>query len=350
MTADRGPVPRRALMLAAVAATALPWRGARAETALVGPEDDPTLVVAGPADSEAAAWARLLLPMLSSGLMAGTILDLRFIGAKDGVTGANHFDARAMPDGSQALLFAGSLALPWMAGDSRVRFDMGHLMPLIGLAGPGVVMLRGGLGARRGREPVRLLCGTAPEPSQTALMALDLLKIPTIAVPPTADPAGAVGAGAADAVFLSAGDVPSRARALTEAGLRPAFTTCLFPCEAATPVADLLHGVPHFLSVLPPAQRADPLVAAWRAMAAASALDMVLALPRLSDAASVARWRHACRDALASDEVSGEIESRSVRLLSDTETAEAMEAMQADAAAQFALRHWMAERLHWRPA
>ncbi len=351
MTADRGILTRRVLLQCAAAAGTMVLGAARGETALVGPENDPTLFAAGPVGSETGAWARLLLASLAGGMPSGGLLKLRYSGGQDGVTVANQFDARAMADGSQALLFPGCVALALMAGDGRAQFDFGHFLPLLALASTDVVMLRGGLNVPHRPGPVRLVCGTAPQPEHTALLALDLLQIDAVAVPHVADPLDAVRAGTVDAVFVRGSDVPGKVAALAEAGLEPAFTTGLVDARVAPQAARALRDVPDLLSLLAPAQRTeDTRVAAWRAVAAASALDLVLALPRLSTASSVANWRRACRETMGDDAIEREVYSRALLVLSEQEIAMAMQAMRADAPAQLTFRRWLADRLNWRPA
>jgi hypothetical protein len=342
---------RRMLLRCATAACAVAVGAACAESTLVGPENDPTLYVAGPADSETASWAQLLLPALTRGMPDSVALELHYSRGQDGVTAANQFDARAMADGSQVLLFPGCVALAWMAGDSRAQFDIGHFLPLLALASTDVVMMRGGLNVPKRAGPLRLACGTVPQPAQTALMALDLLGIEAVAVRPAPDPLAAVRAGTVDAVFVRGSDVPGQVQALTAAGLLPAFTTGLPIPHAEPPLGHALHGVPHLAGLLSPAQRSgDTRVTAWRALAAASALDLMLALPRLSTASSVANWRRACRTSVASDAIGQQIARRSLLLLSDQDTATAMQLMRADATAQLTFRRWLADRLNWRPA
>ena len=348
MLADPQLRTRRATLQAA-AALLLLGGSARAETALVDGEDDSTLLVAGPQDGATAGWARLLLPAIAGGLAEGATLRLRFAGGRDGVTGANQFDARAMPDGRQAILFPGSAALAWMAGDSRVRFDPAHFVPMAAIASTDVVMLRGGLHQPARPTPLRLPCGNAPDPAQTALMAFDLLAIAAVVVPPVPDQAASIRAGAADAVFLRGSDVPAQIEALREAGLKPAFTTGLAP-HPNLPASHPLRGVPHLLSLVPPAQRdRDPMVAAWRGVAAASSLDLVLALPRLSGAAALSNWRRACRTGFTDSAVAAQIDRHAMRLLSDDQTASALQMVRGDATAQAALRRWLAGRVNWRP-
>jgi hypothetical protein len=342
---------RRMLLRCATAAAAMAAGAAHGETALVGPESDPALFVAGPADSETAAWAQLLLPALARGMPESAALELHYSGGQDGVTAANRFDARATADGSEVLLFPGCVALAALARDSRAQFDIGHFLPLLALASTDVVMMRGGLNVPSRPGPVRMACGTVPQAAQTGLMALDLLGIAAVAVQPAPDPLAAVRAGTVDAVFVRGGDVPGQVHALTAAGLLPAFTTGLPIAHAEPPPSHALHGVPHLLGLLDPAQLSgDSRVTAWRALAAASALDLMLALPRLSTASSIANWRRACRISLAGDAISQQIARRSLLLLSEQDTATAMQLMRADATAQLAFRRWLVKRVNWRPA
>ncbi len=351
MLADICAVSRRTLMRFAAAGAVTSASGiARAETTLVGPDDEPTLLVAGPRDSGTADWARLLRLPLTNNLSAPGVLRLRFAGGLDGVTGANHFEAQAMPDGSQTLLFPGSAALAWMAGDSRVRFELDHLEPLAALATTDVVMLRGGLDAVSRKAPLRLPCGTAPEPALTALMALDMLGIAAVTVPPLPDPSACIRAGKADALFLSGDDVPGQIAAIRGSGLEPAFITGLRP-HGEPPAGHPLQGVPHLLSLVEPARRgADPLVAAWRSVAASSSLEVVLALPRQSSAPALAEWRKACAVGLRTAAVSQQLSRRSVRLLSDTDASGVLAVVRGDASSQAALRQWLKTRVNWRPA
>ena len=354
MTTDRDLISRR-ILLGHVATACVMTGAARgaagAQNELVGPENDPTLIVAGPPDCGTAVWARLLLPSLTGCMARGALPNIRYVGGEDGVTAANQFDARAMGDGSQALLFPGCVALAWMAGDSRAQFDISHFLPVLALTSTNILMMRDGLNAARRARPVRLLCGTGPQPALTALMALDLLGIAAVAVPASMDAPRAVLDGVADVVFVHGSDVPGQVRALTAAGLSPAFSAVLPLPQAAPPSGRTLLGVPDLLSLLSPAQRSgDPRVAAWRVLATASALDLVLALPRLTTASSVAAWGHACRASLGTDALGQQIQSRALQPLSDQDTEAAMHVLWADASAQSTFRRWLADRLNWRPA
>jgi hypothetical protein len=299
----------------------------------------PTIIVAGPDDSETGQWARRLRPALAEGMVAGKGLQLRYIGGQDGVTGTNQFDARAALDGTQALLFPGGVALPWLAGDSRVRFDGLHMLPLLAAVSPGVVMVRQRVAARR-IQPVRVACRGGPEPGAVTLLGLDLLGVPAVPVPAAPDAFGAAMNGSADALLVTGTRATEDMRALTNAGFRPGFAV---GNALSLPVAD----TPELPALLTPARHGDPLVAAWRAMGAACAMPLALALPHMIPADAIAQWRRACAFSLQDRAVQSA--AGCLRLVTEAEAATLVDAARADAAAQGALRRWLQARLGWRP-
>jgi hypothetical protein len=345
-------------LLTATAITARLTPHAHAETALAAPMPaaQPTIAVAGPPDSSVARWAGLLRPHLAAGLGAEGGLRLRFVGGQDGVTGANQFDARAMPDGREALLLPGTAALAWLAGDSRVRFEAARLLPLLVSTGIGVLMIRGGAAGLRGARPLRVACATPVGPALTALIAFDLLGTPTVPVMPKGDMSDdlspAARSGDVDAVFVHGLDAPSQLPALIEAGLRPTFSVA--PAGYAGPppatVAGLFAAPPDLDALLAASPRATPpVLAAWRAVAAASLMDIALALPRLCPSGTVAHWRRACAATQAASAVLPPGVSGAVRLLAGTDSEAAVNRIFVDQSAQLALRRWLGGRLNWQP-
>jgi hypothetical protein len=319
---------------------------ARADPPAAG-DAPPAIQVAGPPDSAAAAWARRLQSPLAAALTRGNLLGLRFAGGVDGVTGVNQFQARTMPDGQNAILFPGTAALSWLAGDSRVRFDATELLPLMASVTPGLIMIRPPPSAPSG-QPLRLACAMMPGPSLTGLLGLDLLGIQAEPVNGGGDCLTLVRRGYADAAFICGKELLPQVHAMSEAGLRPAFAVS--PLGQPAPADATLFNAPDLLAALPPARRkADPLVTAWQAVAAASTVDVILALPRLSPAAAVARWRRACRLTIAQGDLAAGIAGQPARLLADQQAAAAMASMLADTPAVLALRRWMASQLSWRP-
>jgi hypothetical protein len=315
----------------------------------------PMLDVAAPRDSALGAWARVLQPRLSGGLaprvpglVARRHLALRYAGGVDGVTAANQFDARVVPDGSEALMFCGSLALAWLAGDG-MRLDPGNLLPVWAAFGPGTLMVRGilpGAGGRRPRHgtmaasPLRIAAGTRPDAALVALLGLDLLGVPALAVRMPGDTMSQARAGVVDAVFVHGADARSQSADLRALGFRPRFSIA----ADDAPGQDGL-GAPYFLTTLPGsrAQR-DPLVAAWRAMAAACALSAAIAVPVLTPADATRRWRRAAVRSLDDPAVSARAGMQSLRLVAGGDAAAALVAMRPGPPIQVALRRWVAER------
>ncbi len=344
MSAHRFAVRRRAFLAGAGALAARPAAAQMSLAGLFG-LNAPTIIVAGPDESDTGLWARRLQPALAQGLadglVAGKGLRLRYVGGQDGVTGANQFDARAALDGTEALLFPGCVAIPSLAGDSRVRFEGGHMLPLLAAVSPGVVMLRQADPARR-PGVVRVACRGGPDAGAVALLGLDLLGVPAMKVAAAPDAFGAAMGGAADAVLVAGPHAVPQMRALAGAGFRPGFavgTAWSLPVAAA----------PDLLTLLPAARRrADPLVAAWQAMGAACATPLALALPHMTPADAVAKWRRACAYSLRDAEVQAAA-AGCLRLVAEDEAAHMVAAARGDAAAQAALRGWLDARLGWRP-
>jgi hypothetical protein len=355
MTAHPVAVRRRQLVSAAMgtaAAAALPGRAfaqmahiqlALAELFGIGA---PAITVAGPDDSEAGIWARRLQPVLQSRLPPAHRLQLRFVGGRDGVTGANQFDARAAADGSQALMFPGTIAMPCLAGDSRVRFETAHLSPVMAAMTQGVVMMRGSLTARRSR-PLRVACHGALEPGSVALLGFDLLAVPAEPVAAAPSPFEAATHDAADAVLLSGPQAGVQHRALASIGWQPAFALG----DPASGVWPQSMTAPPLASLLAAGRGgADPLLAAWNALAAACLTPVALALPPMCPADAVARWRQACSACLSDPDIVLLTSTNAIRLVDGDQAASVIAAALAPADAQAAFRFWLQKRLAWRPA
>jgi hypothetical protein len=328
LLAGQMPVSLQSGMSASATSTTMVFDQAR--------QAGPMLHVAGPRDGVLADWARRLLPPMAAVLAPGGRLSLQYGGGSDGVTIANQFDARVAPDGQNALLFPGSVALGWLTGRGLVRLDPGHLLPVLAAVGPGVLMVRGTLaGIKASGRPVLLSPGANHDAALTALLGLDLLGIP-------ARLAAAHDAGA-NAMFLYGPMAAGQAARLASAGWAPALSTGTGSANGQAHPA--LHA-PHFLSGVSPDRLAgDPLVEAWRAASAASALCAVMVLTRLTPAASIARWRHAARLGMTSAQVIEVAQRQAMILVADNQAAAALSPMRADAATQRALHRWLAARV-----
>ncbi len=105
---------------------------------------------------------RVAAPGLGRALPPGTAVRKDVVGGVDGVTAANQFEARTVPDGGTALLLPGSAAMAWLVGDPRARFDAGHWVPALAGVTPGLVVSR--VPAARARR--RTAAAGASEPSR----------------------------------------------------------------------------------------------------------------------------------------------------------------------------------------
>jgi hypothetical protein len=288
----------------------------------------------------------LLAPGIDREAVMGGKLRLRFVGGQDGVTGANQFEAWGASGGQDALLMPGTATLAWVAGDSRVRFDAARLIPLFASVSVGLLMIRPSIVARH--AALRIACTGAVEPGVAGLLALDLLGIGALPTHLSLDCVEAVRAGLVDAVFLHGPDVPRQRREIEALGLRPCFA--IGGGAAGTPRETWLADVPTLteeLAVRPEANLS--LLQAYHAVAAASVLDVALALPALSGPAAVARWRMACGLLCNSPDIEDVAAARSLRLVYGEASADAMHPLLVDGLSQSVLRRWLSTRLDWRP-
>ena len=343
---------RRAMMGAAFASlTAGPWRPAMGEirpaiqsSMADGGSPTPSLIAAGPPRSEAADFARLLLAPLDSSLSseagAGSgRLTLRFWGGQDGVTGLNQFQARVLPGDQGALIYPGSALMASLIGDPRAAVDGAPLLPMLARVGPGLLMLRGPLRARKG--PVRVAVSHLAEPSLAGVLGLDLLQV-------SAEPVAAPGIDAAfqhavDAVFLHGADVPARSMALSAAGLSPVFAVGCQEAPWRDPSFAGVPSLPELLGHSAGATLAPTMSRVWNAVSAASVLDTALAVPALTPSAALARWRNACIAAAAT--LGTREAARGLELLTGDPAVSAASPIQIDPAGQIALRRWAITRL-----
>ncbi len=252
------------------------------------------------------SWAEWLAPGLGRALPPGTPLRKDLVGGVDGVTGANQFEARIVPDGGTALLLPGSAAMAWLVGDPRARFDVGQWVPALAGVTPGLVMSRLPLPAHGG-APLRVAASGPTGPELPALLALDLLGAAWVPVFGLTDACGddALAAGQVDAVCLHGRRVAELAQTMAAAGAAPAVLLRQRRRGGAAPARPGLPGDAGRQRVAGGAAGDAPLRTAWRATAAASELEVALVLPQLTPAAMVALWRRACAQAIGSERGAG---------------------------------------------
>jgi hypothetical protein len=359
-----GPPSRRSPLLACAKIPSSAMRGGRlfaapapVSTAPPFPAapsvENPKLLVAGPADGILNHWADALLPAFEQSLPPDTSIRRVEIGSTDGVTGANQFEARGVPDGQTVLLAPGRAALAWMVGDPRAKFDVAHWVPVVAGASTGLVVGRPAVLDPDGHA--RIGAASPAGSDLAALLGLYLLgvrmEVALGLVEPGA-PEKAFMQGAADAVLLHGQRVPERFSALRAAGAQPLFTLGMLD-DTGRLVRDAAYPqVPHFTELY--AMRTGgllnaPLYEAWCAAAAAAQLEFGMVLPQLTPAALVALWRHAGSDAVASLGVQTVAASVNVRPWAGPIATTSTSAIAASAPALQELRGWLADRLNWRP-
>ena len=317
--------------------------------------DGATLMVGGPGGGAADVWADWLSPGLGRAPPPGTALHKDVVGGADGVTAANVFEARTVPDGSTALLLPGSAAMAWLVGDSRARFDTARWVPALAGVTPGLVV--GRLAANHSPPfqagsdaPVRLAVSNAAGPELPAMLALELLGAawsPVFGLT-EATAMDALMQGQVDAVCLRGRRVPDLVPTLAGAGVQPLFSFGAVDEAGVRQRDPAFTGVPTVTELLAERGPDTPLRRAWFATAAASDLDITMVLPQQTPAAIVALWRRAAAQAAASGAVMALAAAQGVRPLSAPAATASTAAVIADAPAQLALRTWMAKRLDYR--
>ena len=338
------PITRRLLLGSAATLAA----GGVAKAAAIFP-DGATLLVGGPGGSPADSWAEWLSPGLGRALPPGTQLRKDVVGGADGVTAANQFDARVVPDGSTAMLLPGSAAMAWLVGDPRARFDAAHWVPALAGVTPGLVVSRMSLSRALGGDRVRVAATNATGPELPAMLALDLLGAKWEPLFGLSDAAAmdALQQGQVDAVCLHGRRVAEMAQVIGSIGAQPLFS---FGCtDEASERDPAFPEVPTVAELLTSRRTDEALRRAWFATAAASDLDVAMVLPQLTPASIVALWRRAAAQAAGTGTVQAQAMALGVRALSVPAATASTSAVMADAAGQLALREWLARRLDYRP-
>ncbi len=310
------------------------------------------MIVAGPADASAGLWAQLLASPLAGALHPGTPLAISAIGGRDGVTGANAFEALTNPDGATALLVPGAAAMAWLAGDPRVHFDAGNWVPALTSFGSAMVIG----GNARPTLPLRVAASTASGVELAALLGLSLLgrnPSPVFGLADPQDARAALLAGRVDAILLHGRDVPARGAALSHEanGIRPLFSLGAdIDAAARDPALPDVPTLPELYSAGSGQAPTGPLFEAWRATAGAARLDIALVLQPLTPAALVALWRTACASAVTTPGLSDASQAAGLTPLPAPDCVAALSRIVIGENTLLALRRWLAGRTDWRPA
>ncbi|ACI50077.1 conserved hypothetical protein [Gluconacetobacter diazotrophicus PA1 5] len=319
---------------------------------------DPTLLVAGNADSVAGKWGTVLSPALAQGLDAPRPVSMHLTSGQDGVTGANLFDTQTVPDGTTALLVPGAALVASLAGDPRAHFDFGRWVPLmLSLVSPVVVgraeLHRTFRDLMRDR-PVRIAVSadTGVELATVLAMALfGLRPIPVAGFASRQDALAALRDGKVDVVQVSDPMSPQALAAmfdtLGQSGAAPLFTL-----SDTVRMTAQGHTVPTLAERFAQERGHPPdglLYEAWKVVAAAASLDVALVLPMLTPPAQVAGWRHAMATADAHGAVDTLMNGNGRKLVTGTDCAPHLRDMTGETSAVLTLRRWLASHApNWR--
>lgn len=335
---------RRGLFGAVMAAAATP-----ALAAGPAPAESATLMVSGPAGGSVDGWADWLSPMLGRVLSPGGGLTRTVVGGEDGVTAANQFEARTVPDGATALLLPGSAAMAWLTGDTRARFDAALWVPAMTGVTPGVVVSRLTAEQARGGK-LRVAASTPAGPELPGLLGLDLLDVEWVPVFGLSSQAAATALARqeVDAVCLNGRHVADAVAQLATADAMPLFSFGSVDASGLRQRNVALPAVPTLEELLAGRTAQQGLVTAWRATAAAAELDVALVLPHLTPAAMVALWRRACAQAVGSDALQTQANAAGVRAMPAPAATANIAAILADGPTQIELRRWLAAKVDYR--
>ena len=308
------------------------------------------VMVAGPPNAITSRWAGLLAPPLGQALHPGAALAVSAIGGRDGVTGANAFEALINPDGSCALLVPGAAAVAWLAGDPRVHFDAGRWVPALTSFGSAVLL------GRTGPQPaaLRVAASTPNGVELSCLLGLSLLGGAPVPVFGLSDPDDAHAAlldGRVDAIMLTGSNVPERTAALSGRKLRPIFSLGQDTDVALRdPALANVPTLPELYASSFGRRPSGALFDAWKATAAAARLDVALVLQPLTPASLVAQWRRACTVAITDPTLAGAARTAQLSPLPAPDCVAALSAVMADENTLLTLRRWIASHTDWRPA
>ncbi|CAI9121726.1 hypothetical protein [Brytella acorum] len=315
----------------------------------------PTIIVGGAPGTVPGQLGPLLARTLASSLSGGMPLSTNPDIGRDGVTAANAFDIGSFGDGSTSLLVPGAAVIAAMCADQRVHFDYTRWVPILMASAPVVTLARPFLHASlRARvsdffrdRSVRLAVSQPTGAELTSLLGLSILGLrptPVPNIPTYREAFAALSAGTVDAVQITPGaEGTTLDQILAEApeGVTPIFQTGLI--DGAYPTFEQAYQQTHHR--LPD----GALFTAWKAIAAAAAIDAALVVPMLTSPQNVARWRHAAELAIATPNLTDWAKNRGLALSAGSSTTRFLSDLTPDLTALLALRRWVnANTPRWR--
>lgn len=314
------------------------------------------LIVGGGATSLCGEVTPLMISALSRALTEKdlpivTHLDMGY----DGVTAANLFDTIGAEEGRGAAVLApGAAIMASLSGDTRVHFDYSRWAAMIVAQSPVVTVARADLehtfrSRLRGlvsNRPLSLAVSRATGVEMTSLLGMKLLGMRPIPLSGFGTQQSALRAlreGHVDAVQLTHGSEGDIAQDIAKlpSGVRPIF----YSGPPVVGVPSLSTAYAMVSGHLP----SGPLYKAWLAVADAAATAFVLALPMLTPPLTVARWHHAARQAIVSEEIKNWSALHNLSLSASTDAASLLNKLTPELTALLGLRRWInTEEPKWR--
>lgn len=317
-------------------------------------EHDYRILVGGLPGGRTDRWAHAISLGLQTILSPNTALRIETAGGRDGVTGANRLQTLVAADGHTGALLPGAAAIAYLTGDLRVHFRPGEWIPILAGINPGVIVVRGGLARLARPNPLRLAAAAPESPDLAAILAFERLGVPIAPIFGLRDVSAVARAfrlGEADAVLLAGEDIPADLASL-QAADGSAICTLGSPDQdggtkrdqhfPALPTVEEL-ALSRNVATLPAA-----LERAYQAVLAASRLDFVLILPRLTPAVSVALWRQAALGATGQSALQSAAAASAISLTVES-AGLALSPIAAPPDALLALRQFLFTRFGWRP-
>ncbi|CAI3922763.1 Tripartite-type tricarboxylate transporter [Commensalibacter communis] len=249
-----------------------------------------SFIVGGSEKSDVGEWASQFSSVFTSSLQDNAPVPLRYTSGYDGITGANLFDTRIVPDGNTALLTSGNPFIASMSGDKRVHYDCERWIPILSSLSPSITIARqpfhNSIPDLLKNRSMKVAVSSIIGKELPTLLGIELLKITTIPVEGLTDFSTAVQAlkkGDVDVIQLSTPEAFAALPSLLKDGLHTFFsldnTTTFGP-----KFSDLYSQLPHY-------KTGNTLFEAWNALALASRMNVSIMLPMLTPSALVAKWR-----------------------------------------------------------
>ena len=121
-------------------------------------------------------WARALVPLMSQYLPGNPTIVVQNNTQGGGIGGTNEFHRRMEPTGTMILGTSGSIQVPFLLQDKRVRYDYADFTPVFATPAGGVVYVRGDSGIQSAADVMKVAEMDAKYGSQ-GIATLDLVPI-----------------------------------------------------------------------------------------------------------------------------------------------------------------------------